>query len=96
MMWCGVNFSKVHDGTGLIDVRVWLDGEEPKEVSEQRRIDNRVGAYVRATGHLRSFMNQRSLVAFRIQPIADSNEITHHLLEVLYVHLYNQRGPLLV
>jgi hypothetical protein len=52
----------------------------------------REGMYVRVVGHLRSFANKRSVVAFRIQPITDSNEITYHYLETLYVHLGNTRG----
>lgn len=33
------------------------------------------------------------MMVFRILPIQDFNEVTYHLLEALYVHLYNTRGP---
>ncbi len=54
----------------------------------------RTGKYVRVIGHLRSFMNSRSILAFRIQVIQDENEITYHFLDVIHTHLYNTRGPL--
>jgi hypothetical protein len=48
---------------------------------------------VRVIGHLRSFMSKRNVMAFRIIPITDFNELTMHFLEVIHAHLYNTRGP---
>ncbi len=44
---------------------------------------------MRVIGHLRAFVNERSLIAFRVIPITDFNEVTFHLLEVMQVHLHN-------
>jgi len=84
----------VDDGTGKIEVRIWLDSEEPAESANEKRAGWRVGAYIRVIGHLRSFNNKRSVMAFRIQPIVDLNEITYHLCECVYVHLQNTKGNL--
>ena len=48
----------------------------------------RENTYVRVFGNIRSFQNQRSLVAFKITPILDMNELTTHLLEVVHSHLW--------
>jgi len=80
----------VEDGTGSIEVRIWLDAEEHSD----NRPQFRPGNYVRVIGNLRSFMNKKSIIAFRLLPITDFNEITYHFIEVIYVHLYNLKGPL--
>ncbi len=54
----------------------------------------REGSYVRVFGNLRSFNGKRHFAGFKVQPINDFNEVTHHLLEIIYVHLYNTRGAL--
>jgi len=77
----------VDDGTGKIEVRLWLDQDDNDFTTQKSAW--REGVYVRVVGHLRSFNGVRSIVGFRIQPIHDFNEITFHLLEVIYVHLYN-------
>jgi len=41
---------------------------------------------------VRAFAGKRSVVAFRIAPIADMNELTTHILEVIYAHAYLVRG----
>eukprot|EP01105_Mastigella_eilhardi_P007133 TRINITY_DN18587_c0_g1_i1.p2 TRINITY_DN18587_c0_g1~~TRINITY_DN18587_c0_g1_i1.p2 ORF type:complete len:262 (-),score=60.74 TRINITY_DN18587_c0_g1_i1:64-849(-) len=78
----------LNDSTGSIEVRIWLDGDESPEAASRRREVNRAGAYVRVAGHLRSFMGKRSVVACSVQPLTDYNELTYHLLEVVYVHLH--------
>ena len=47
---------------------------------------------VRVTGHLRSFQGQRSMIAFGIAPVTDFNEITYHLMDVVYTHLAITKG----
>ncbi|EHB00808.1 Replication protein A 32 kDa subunit [Heterocephalus glaber] len=43
--------------------------------------------YVKVAGHLRSFQNKKSLVAFKIMPLEDMNEFTTHILEVVNAHM---------
>lgn len=52
------------------------------------------GSYVRVTGHLRSFHNKKSMVAFHIRAVESADEIAHHNLEAIFVHLYLTKGPL--
>ena len=42
--------------------------------------------YVRVCGTVRSFGGKKSVVAFKIVPITDPNELTYHLLEVIHSH----------
>lgn len=75
---------KVDDMTGApMDVKQWVDTEDPG-------VDNTIlppGTYVKVSGNLRSFQNHRSVVAFRIRPLEDMNEITSHMLEVVQAHM---------
>ena len=52
----------------------------------------RENIYVRVHGHVRAFAGKRSIVAFRVSPIADMNELTTHMLEVIYAHAYLVQG----
>ena len=93
---------KLDDGTGAIEVKVWIDsdpsddgddgfggaggGGKPKQKLEE-------GQWARVWGRLRHFANKRHVGAHVIRPIQDKNEIAYHLLEATYVHLYFTRGP---
>uniref|UniRef100_A0A8C5RYE1 Replication factor A protein 2 n=1 Tax=Laticauda laticaudata TaxID=8630 RepID=A0A8C5RYE1_LATLA len=75
---------KVDDMTAApMDVRQWVDTDE--EGSENVVVPP--GTYVKVAGHLRSFQNKKSLVAFKIMPLEDMNEFTTHLLEVVNAHM---------
>lgn len=54
------------------------------------RSENR---YVRVTGSLRMFNQQRQIVAYHIRPIEDMNEITMHFLECIAAHLMSTCAP---
>ncbi|NWH56894.1 RFA2 protein, partial [Geococcyx californianus] len=45
------------------------------------------GTYVKIAGHLRSFQNKKSLVAFKIMPLENMNEFTTHILETVNAHM---------
>lgn len=79
----------LEDGTGTIKARLWSEGGEGStpEVTQWSE-----GVYVRATGQLRIFGKKRSLVLFRITPVEDFNEITHHLLQCVFVLLQHKNG----
>eukprot|EP01094_Clydonella_sp_ATCC50884_P023287 TRINITY_DN5538_c0_g1_i1.p2 TRINITY_DN5538_c0_g1~~TRINITY_DN5538_c0_g1_i1.p2 ORF type:complete len:205 (-),score=41.20 TRINITY_DN5538_c0_g1_i1:174-788(-) len=84
---------QISDGTGAAEVRMWLEAD-PDSSSHQEASKWREGAYIRVVGHPRCFMHKRSIVAFQIHVVEDFNEITHHILSCIYVHLYNTKGPL--
>ncbi|XP_020666191.3 replication protein A 32 kDa subunit [Pogona vitticeps] len=80
---------KVDDMTAApMDVRQWVDTDE--ESSENVVVPP--GTYVKVAGHLRSFQNKKSLVAFKIMPLEDMNEFTTHLLEVVNAHMILRKG----
>jgi hypothetical protein len=51
------------------------------------------GVYVRAVGNVRSFNDAIHIVSHDIRPLEDHNELTHHLLETIYLHCVNTKGP---
>ncbi|KAL8672777.1 MAG: hypothetical protein Q9168_002771 [Polycauliona sp. 1 TL-2023] len=91
---------KLDDGTGTVEVKQWID-------SEASAMDLGGGAggapksnglvedgWAHVWGRLKAFNNRRHVGAHVIRPVADKMEITYHLLEATYVHLYYTRGPL--
>jgi len=87
------NFNfQLDDGTGWIDVRIW-DSEDSNPFQAEKQEKWREGTYVRVIGHLRSFSNKKSVIAFRVIPVENFNEITYHHLETIYVHLLHKHGP---
>ncbi|XP_038613987.1 replication protein A 32 kDa subunit [Tachyglossus aculeatus] len=85
---------KVDDMTAApMDVRQWVDTDEIS--SENIVIPPET--YVKVAGHLRSFQNRKSLVAFKIIPLEDMNELTTHILETVNAHLTLNKssGPLI-
>nr|XP_033812958.1 replication protein A 32 kDa subunit [Geotrypetes seraphini] len=75
---------KVDDMTAApMDVRQWVDTDE----AGNENIVIPPGIYVKVVGHLRSFQNKRSLVAFKVVPVEDMNEFISHMLEVVHCHM---------
>lgn len=58
----------------------------------ERTVLIRENIYVRVHGHVRVFGGKRSVVAFRVAPLADINEVTTHILEVIHAHIYLTRS----
>jgi len=82
----------VDDGTGIVDVRYWVDPTSPAtaQVRELCSSNN----YLRIYGNLRSFQGKKDVLAQRIQAVNDFSEVTFHMLQCIYTHLANTRGPL--
>ncbi|XP_069479163.1 replication protein A 32 kDa subunit [Ambystoma mexicanum] len=75
---------KVDDMTAApMDVRQWVDTDE----GSSENVVLTPGSYVKVAGHLRSFQNTKSLVAFKILPLEDMNEFTSHMLDVVHSHM---------
>lgn len=75
---------KIDDMTAApMDVRQWVDTDDTS--GENTVVPPET--YVKVAGHLRSFQNKKSLVAFKIIPLEDMNEFTAHILEVVNSHL---------
>ena len=75
---------KIDDMTAApMDVRQWADTDDAS--GENTVVPPET--YVKVAGHLRSFQNKKSLVAFKIMPLEDMNEFTTHILEVVNAHM---------
>lgn len=85
---------KLDDGTGIIEVKVWVDMDAANEEGESGGGKNSVveQGYARVYGRLKAFGNKRHVGANVIRPIQDYNEIQYHLLEATVVHLHFTRG----
>jgi len=79
----------IDDGTGKINVRVYIDTEDDTQKQSQWREN----MYVRVIGNLRVFQNGPSVVGFTLIPMADFNELTFHFLECIHTHCVNTQGP---
>ncbi|CAI8611164.1 unnamed protein product [Vicia faba] len=75
------------DGTGMIECTKWL--QEPADSIQVESILN--GMYVRVYGHLKGFQGKKNLNVFSFRPVTDFNEIAHHFIDCIYVHLYNSK-----
>nr|CAD1843629.1 unnamed protein product [Ananas comosus var. bracteatus] len=75
------------DGTGRIDVHRWV--QDTSETNEMAAIQN--GMYVVVGGSLKGFQGKNHLVAYSVRPVIDFNELTHHFIECIHVHLENTR-----
>jgi replication factor A2 len=84
---------QLDDGSGAFDCQYFIAGDDA-DAGEGEMSHLRDGTYVRVVGKLRSFQGKNSLSCFNVTPVEDLNELTHHLLEVVYVHCYNTKGPL--
>ncbi|KAM0834701.1 hypothetical protein ACQ4PT_063414 [Festuca glaucescens] len=71
------------DGTGMIEMKRWdnetFDTEEMKLVKD--------GDYVIVIGGLKDFQGKRQVTAFSVRLVTNYNDITHHFLHCIYVHL---------
>ncbi|XP_077193229.1 replication protein A 32 kDa subunit isoform X2 [Paroedura picta] len=83
---------KVDDMTAApMDVRQWVDTDE----AGSENVVVPPGTYVKVVGHLRSFQNKKSLVAFKLMPLEDMNMLTTHMLEVVNAHMSLRKESLL-
>ena len=78
-------FVDVEDGTGLTQVKVWVnEGDECSAIAQLRSAASREHTYIRVIGQIRDFDGQRQIVANDIRPVSSGNEITYHFLEVAH------------
>lgn len=86
---------KLDDGTGVFEVKVWMDSEQTDlddpEGMHSKLVDN---AYARVWGNLKAFNGKRHVAGRMVRSITDYNEINYHFLEATYVHLVFSQGPL--
>lgn len=74
----------IEDGTGAIDVKQWADDNDAEAIGEMKRQSARDGIYVKVIGQISEYEGRKQVVANSVQTLSSGNELTHHLLEVMY------------
>lgn len=74
----------IEDGTGLIEVKQWIDTNDCSALHEIRQACMKDGAYLTIIGQIKDYDGKKTIVADSVRPISTGNEITHHLLEVVF------------
>mmetsp|Transcript_16165 Transcript_16165/g.40537 ORF Transcript_16165/g.40537 Transcript_16165/m.40537 type:complete len:270 (-) Transcript_16165:1073-1882(-) len=74
----------IEDGTGALNVKQWADDNDAEAIGEMKRQNAREGIYVKVIGQISDYDGKKQLVANSVQALSSGNELTHHLLEVMY------------
>ncbi|KAK9472997.1 uncharacterized protein V1510DRAFT_415744 [Dipodascopsis tothii] len=81
---------RIEDGTETCEIKKFI----PTDKRDSERAETQtIGMYVRVIGEIKSFNNKRYIQSNIMRPVTDFNEVTHHQMHALYVHLLNTRGP---
>jgi replication factor A2 len=76
---------QVEDGTGLIDVKQWLDSTtDCTVIQELRQSVQKEHIYVWIVGQIKEYDGKKTIVADAMREVVNANELTHHMLEVVY------------
>ncbi|CAJ0638669.1 2534_t:CDS:2 [Entrophospora sp. SA101] len=75
----------MEDGTGLISVKIWQDSADEANAKND---DIKENAYVTVFGNLKALNKDRYVLASRIRPVTDFNEISSYIGRVVFDHLY--------
>jgi replication factor A2 len=85
---------KINDGTGSIDAKLWNNEKDGSSSSLMVRVATcQINSFLKIVGALRDFEGRKSVLIYDINPLTDWNELTHHLFQVMFVHMQNTRGP---
>ena len=74
----------IEDGTGLIDVKQWIDSNDCSAMAALRQSCAKEGVYLTIVGQIKDYDGKKTIVADSVRPVLTGNEITHHMLEVVY------------
>ena len=82
----------VEDGTGLMEVKQWLDNvSDCQAVQDLRAACSKEHVYLACTGQVKDYDGKKMIVADAIRPVASGNELTYHMLEVVYTAEQSKR-----
>lgn len=87
---------EVEDGTGLIEVKQWVDDNDCTAMSELRNETLRENVFLKIVGQIKDYDGKKIVVANSIRPLSTGNELTHHMLEVVYSAEKHRRGDAIV
>ena len=75
---------QLEDGTGLVDVKQWLDETDCTALQELREASQKDHIYVKVVGQLKMYNGTKQILASSVRPVNTGNELAHHFLEVVY------------
>ncbi|TPP63528.1 Replication protein A subunit [Fasciola gigantica] len=77
---------EVDDYTGpYLPVKMFVEDQDNASANQSRPF--RELSYVRVHGHVRNFQGQKHIIAFRVLPVTDMNELTTHIMEVIFARM---------
>lgn len=74
----------IEDGTGLIDVKQWIDTNDCSAMEKLRQSCAKEGIYLTIIGQIKDYDGKKTIIADSVRPTLSGNEITYHMLEVVY------------
>jgi replication factor A2 len=74
----------VEDGTGLVEVKQWLDENDNSAIQEMRKETLQDNIYVRIVGTIKEYDGKKTIMADTVRPLTSGNQLAHHMLEVVY------------
>jgi replication factor A2 len=74
----------IEDGTGVLEVKQWLDDNESSVLRQMREETARDNIYIKVVGQIKDYDGKKIVVANSVRPLSTGNELTHHFLEVMY------------
>ncbi|CAH8639182.1 unnamed protein product [Heterobilharzia americana] len=78
---------EIDDYTGpYLPVKLFTDDQDNTSTGLQCRPFREL-SYVRVHGHVRNFQGMKHVIAFRVIPVLDMNELTVHIMEVIYTRI---------
>lgn len=84
---------QIEDGTGLVDVKLWMDPAQDCPAATKARMEASVeNCYVKVVGQVKEYDGAKNVIAQSVRRLGSGNELTHHLLEVVYSFEKHRRG----
>ncbi|KAA0190724.1 Replication protein A subunit [Fasciolopsis buskii] len=85
---------EVDDYTGpYLPVKMFVEDQDNAPAAQQSRPFREL-SYVRVHGHVRNFQGQKHIIAFRVLLVTDMNELTTHILEVIFARMLHTKAKM--
>ncbi|XP_071441200.1 replication protein A 32 kDa subunit [Hetaerina americana] len=78
----------IQDDTGSINASIFIDTGDGNDASNQPVVEN---SYYRLVGSIRMVQGKPFLMALKMMPLCELNELTTHLLEVIHTNVTAQQ-----